>query len=92
MKDIFFNLLEQVVVAEHGEAAWEGMREGTGLAGTFASPGGYPDDEMAALMGAAGRFHEHAAVDHVTCMERGDERCELTVRTFALVDGLGDAA
>ena len=46
--------------------------------------------------GAADHFHEHADLEHVACMNRGDERCEMTLRTSALTaamaGGLGDAA
>jgi hypothetical protein len=45
--------------------------------------------------GAADHFHEHADVEHIACMTKGDERCEMRLRTSALTgaaDGLGDAA
>jgi hypothetical protein len=44
------------------------------------------------IEGAAGRFRETAHVEHVTCMNRGDARCELTVHTKAQAGALGDAA
>lgn len=50
MKGIVFNLLERVVVHEHGAAAWERLLETTGLEGVWTSLGSYPDDEFLALM------------------------------------------
>jgi hypothetical protein len=35
------------------------------------------------IEGAADHFHEHADVEHVTCMNKGDARCEINVRTFS---------
>ena len=53
MKGIVFNLLEQVVVAHHGEAVWEELLDRTGLSGAYTSLGSYPDAEVLALVGAA---------------------------------------
>lgn len=53
MKGIIFNLLEQVVVARHGEAAWDDLLDATGLAGTYTSLGSYSDEEMGKLVAAA---------------------------------------
>jgi hypothetical protein len=53
MKGIIFNLLEQVVTARHGEAAWDDLLDATGLAGTYTSLGSYQDAEMQQLVVAA---------------------------------------
>jgi len=53
MKGIVFNLLEQVVVSNHGEAAWDGLLDRTGLAGAYTSLGSYPDAQIQALVEAA---------------------------------------
>ena len=50
MKGIVFNLLEQVVVASHGEAAWDALLDKTGLPGSYTSLGSYPDEEVLALV------------------------------------------
>jgi hypothetical protein len=188
MKGIVFNLLEQVVVAHHGDAVWEQLLEKTDLTGAYTSLGSYPDTEVMSLVdaasemlnippadvlrwfgreampllaqrfpgffaphratlpflksvnsiihpevrklyagagcphfqftdeadgglrigynstrklcalahgfieGAAGQFNEVATVEHVSCMNRGDARCDLTVHTSAIADCLGDAA
>jgi hypothetical protein len=188
MKGIVFNLLEQVVVTHHGEAVWEELLDRTGLSGVYTSLGSYPDDEVAALVGAAAdmlalppdavlrwfgaaampllaerfpafftphattlpflrsvnsiihpevrklyagagcphfhftdasdgalrigynssrrlcalahgfiegaarQFGETAEVEHLACMNRGDERCDLVVRVAAQENRIGDAA
>jgi hypothetical protein len=53
MKGIVFNLFEQVVVAEHGEAAWDELLDTAGLDGTYTSLGSYADREMMGLVAAA---------------------------------------
>lgn len=188
MKGIVFNLLEQVVTQQHGEAVWEELLDRTGLSGAYTSLGSYPDDQVSALVGAASnmlaippdevlrwfgreampllaerfpaffaphantlsfvksvnsiihpevrklyagagcphfqfsdttdgglrvgynssrrlcalahgfiegaarKFGESTRIEHVTCMNHGDERCELTVHTQALEHRIGDAA
>ena len=52
MKGIVFNLLEQVVVKHHGEAAWDALLDKTGLSGAYTSLGSYPDEEIGALVTA----------------------------------------
>ena len=44
------------------------------------------------IEGAAGQFQEKAEVEHVSCMNKGDERCDLVVRTSAMAGVIGDAA
>lgn len=53
MKGIVFNLLEEVVTAEKGEAAWDELLEAAGLEGAYTSLGNYDDRQMAALVRAA---------------------------------------
>jgi hypothetical protein len=55
MKGIVFNLLEQVVVNAHGEAAWDGLLDATGLEGTYTSLGSYPDEEIEKLVVAGSK-------------------------------------
>ena len=50
MKGIVFNLLEEVVIAQHGEAAWDTLLDATGLAGSYTSLGSYPDEEIVKLV------------------------------------------
>lgn len=52
MKGIIFNLLEEVVIRRHGEAAWDDFLDKTGLGGAYTSLGSYPDSELAALLAA----------------------------------------
>ncbi len=56
MKGILFNLLEEVVIREHGEVAWERMLELAAAEGAYTSLGTYPDDEFMDLVGAACRL------------------------------------
>ncbi len=53
MKGIVFNLLEQVVSAEHGEDVWDLLLEDAELDGAYTSLGNYPDAELMLLVGAA---------------------------------------
>lgn len=50
MKGIIFNLLEEVVIGRHGEAAWDECLDATGLQGAYTSLGGYPDGELGMLV------------------------------------------
>ena|SRR6185437_1755169 len=52
MKGIIFNLLEEVVISQHGEAAWDDLLDTTGLAGSYTSLGSYPDLEIEKLVTA----------------------------------------
>ncbi len=49
MKGVVFNLLEQVVSEEAGEAAWEQAIAESGVDGAYTSLGTYPHDEFRAL-------------------------------------------
>lgn len=53
MKGIVFNILEQVVVAHHGETTWENLLDAADSNGVYTSLGSYPDDEMMRLVQAA---------------------------------------
>ena len=53
MKGIVFNLLEEAVSTEYGEAAWDQLLEAAGLDGAYTSLGSYSDDEIFALVRVA---------------------------------------
>jgi hypothetical protein len=53
MKGIVFNVLEEVVVANHGEAVWDDLLDAAGSSGVYTSLGSYPDDQMMNLVQAA---------------------------------------
>jgi hypothetical protein len=52
MKGIIFNLFEEVVVAEHGDEAWEDMLEQAETEGAYTAVGSYPDREFISLLEA----------------------------------------
>lgn len=51
MKGIIFNLLEEVMSAEAGEAAWDRILDRAGIDGAFTSLGNYPDEDFMKLVG-----------------------------------------
>ena len=53
MKGVVFNLLEEVVVREHGPDTWDRLLDGAGLDGAYTSLGNYSDEEMRALVTTA---------------------------------------
>lgn len=53
MKGVIFNLLEEAVTAEHGDAAWCGLVDMAGVSGVYTSLGSYADEEILALVEAA---------------------------------------
>ena len=53
MKGIVFNLLEQTVVARHGDAVWDAMVEGSGASGAYTSLGNYETAELGGMVAAA---------------------------------------
>jgi heme-NO-binding protein len=55
MKGIVFNLLEEVVTAEHGERTWDALLVAAGVSGAYSSLGTYPDEELGRIVGAASR-------------------------------------
>lgn len=53
MKGVVFNLLEEVVTAQHGPSAWDDLLERAGLDGAYTSLGSYPDADFFNLVEAA---------------------------------------
>lgn len=56
MKGIIFNLAEEVVVARHGEDAWDAVLEGAGVSGSYTTLGSYPDGDLTAIVASAARL------------------------------------
>jgi hypothetical protein len=54
VKGVVFGLLEQSVVGQYGEDAWDGLLERSGLAGAYTSLGSYPDGDLERLVAEAG--------------------------------------
>ena len=52
MKGVVFNLLEEVVSEEAGEAAWDKAIADSGVEGAYTSLGTYPHTELEALVGS----------------------------------------
>jgi Haem-NO-binding len=52
VKGIVFNLLEEVVSRDRGEAAWERILRAARADGAYTSLGSYPDDEFTKLVAA----------------------------------------
>lgn len=50
MKGIIFNLFEETVTQEFGEAAWEEVLECSGMEGVYTSLGNYGDEEFLTLL------------------------------------------
>lgn len=55
MKGIIFNLVEDVITAEHGADTWDDLLDEAGVDGAYTSLGNYPDDDLHRLVGAAAR-------------------------------------
>jgi hypothetical protein len=53
MKGIVFNLLEKIVSRDCGEDAWDELLDAAALEGVYTSLGGYPDEDLSALVAAA---------------------------------------
>lgn len=53
MKGIVFNLLEEVVTAQYGDATWDQLLDDAGLDGAYTSLGSYDDGEIVKLVGVA---------------------------------------
>lgn len=53
MKGVVFNLLEELVIREHGEDAWDDLLDASGVDGAYTSLGSYDDADLFALVGAA---------------------------------------
>jgi len=50
VKGIIFNLLEEVITAEHGPDAWDDLLDAAGFDGVYTSLGNYADEEFVALL------------------------------------------
>ncbi len=53
MKGVIFNLLEEVVSEQHGDAAWDALLLAARSDGIYTSLGSYPDEQLIALVEAA---------------------------------------
>ncbi|HVL81928.1 MAG TPA: heme NO-binding domain-containing protein [Actinomycetota bacterium] len=53
MKGIIFNLLEHVVVRDHGEQMWDAILDDAGVDGVYTAVGTYPDEELGSLVQAS---------------------------------------
>lgn len=56
MKGIIFTLVEDAVVAEHGEGAWDALLDRAGLDGAYTALGDYPDADLDALVAAGAQM------------------------------------
>lgn len=65
IKGIIFNLLEEVVVDEHGENAWDDTLERASLDGAYTAVGSYPDDEFLRLLTALPTTPERQSDTHL---------------------------
>jgi hypothetical protein len=55
MKGIVFNLLEETVSKEFGEATWDKLLDDANLTGAYTSLGNYPDEEVTKLVTVASK-------------------------------------
>lgn len=53
MKGVIFNLLEEAVVDQFGDTAWDDLLDAAEVEGAYTSLGSYPDSEIMALVAAA---------------------------------------
>jgi len=53
MKGVVFNLLQEVVTAQYGEATWDRLLDAAQLEGAYTSLGSYPDADLEQLVEAA---------------------------------------
>jgi hypothetical protein len=53
VKGIVFNLLEEVVTREYGDATWDHLLDAAGLEGAYTSLGSYDDEQIFALVRVA---------------------------------------
>jgi hypothetical protein len=63
MKGIVFNLLQEVIVREHGENTWDDLLDAAGLDGVYTSLGSYPDEDLHRLVAAASSALDRPADD-----------------------------
>jgi len=50
VKGIILNLVEEAIVADHGEVTWEALLESAQVDGVYTSLGNYADDDLARLL------------------------------------------
>ncbi len=55
MKGVVFNMLEQLIVRDHGEDAWDDLLDDAGLDGAYTSLGSYDDADLIKLVSAASK-------------------------------------
>jgi predicted hydrocarbon binding protein len=55
MKGVVFDLLEQVIVRDHGEDTWDNLLTSAGLAGAYTTLGTYPDGDLFRLVAEASK-------------------------------------
>src|SRR5258705_2409324 len=63
MKGVVFDLLEQVIVREHGEDTWDNLLTRAGLGGAYTTLGTYADDDLFRLVAEASKVLELPAQD-----------------------------
>lgn len=63
MKGILFNVVEDAIVAEHGEDTWDRLLDEAGLDGAFTAVGDYPDGSLFALVAAGSAALDVPAAD-----------------------------
>lgn len=54
MKGVVFNLLEEAVARQFGMDVWDELLDNASVSGAYTSLGNYSDEEIVALVGAAG--------------------------------------
>lgn len=77
MKGIVFDLLEEIVVAEHGDRTWDELLQRAGVDGAYTSLGNYPDSELTALVTAAAELLGGTPEDIVRWY--GRQRCLIEI-------------
>jgi hypothetical protein len=65
VKGVVFNLLEEIVSREYGEDVWDDLLEAAQVDGVYTSLGGYPDEDLSALVAAASTALDMPAEDIV---------------------------
>ena len=63
LKGVVFDLLEQAIVRDHGEDAWDDLLEKAGLVGAYTTLGSYPDDHLGRLVAHAAEAFQMPAED-----------------------------
>lgn len=52
MKGVIFTIVEQAIIAEHGDAVWDSLLNEAGVDGAYTALGDYPDEELFRLVAA----------------------------------------